>query len=214
MGTAGRVRPVASKKQTILETTARLFVARGYHGTTMDDVASTVGLNKGTLYHYYSSKSALLRDIYMTTVDALADITGDQGHEDHEDPEAEFRRLVHDVLEVITTNITFTTVYFQEGPFLGEWLTARDVAAIRAREAAFTANLEDIIVAGVRSGAFVDIPPKLATLAAIGMVGWVYRWYRSDGRYQAHEIADTYLSIFLNGARPRAEAAPTNGATW
>jgi len=51
----------------------KLFAARGYHGTRMDDVADAVGLNKATVYHYYASKSLILYDIYKGAADFTVD---------------------------------------------------------------------------------------------------------------------------------------------
>mgnify|MGYP002631129396 CR=1 FL=1 len=53
-----------TRREELLAVATRLFAARGYHGTRMDDVADVVGLNKATVYHYYASKSLILFDIY------------------------------------------------------------------------------------------------------------------------------------------------------
>src|ERR1700731_1516378 len=66
-----------SRREELLAVATKLFAARGYHGTRMDDVADAGGLNKATGYHYYASKSLILYDIYKGaadfTVDALHD---------------------------------------------------------------------------------------------------------------------------------------------
>src|SRR6266704_1608202 len=49
-----------SRREVLLTVATKLFAARGYHGTRMDDVADAVGLNKATVYHYYASKSLSL----------------------------------------------------------------------------------------------------------------------------------------------------------
>jgi AcrR family transcriptional regulator len=46
-----------TRREELLAVATKLFAARGYHGTRMDDVADAVGLNKATVYHYYASKS-------------------------------------------------------------------------------------------------------------------------------------------------------------
>jgi len=51
-----------SRREELLTVATKLFAARGYHGTRMDDVADVVGLNKATVYHYYASKSLILYD--------------------------------------------------------------------------------------------------------------------------------------------------------
>src|SRR5260370_40661133 len=53
-----------SRREELLAVATKLFAARGYHGTRMDDVADVIGLNKATVYHYYASKSLILFDIY------------------------------------------------------------------------------------------------------------------------------------------------------
>ena len=60
----------SSRREELLAVATRLFAARGYHGTRMDDVADVVGLNKATVYHYYASKSLILYDIYRRAADA------------------------------------------------------------------------------------------------------------------------------------------------
>ena len=54
-----------SRREELLAVATKLFAARGYHGTRMDDVADVIGLNKATVYHYYASKSLILFDIYQ-----------------------------------------------------------------------------------------------------------------------------------------------------
>ena len=63
----------SSRRDELLAVAAKLFAARGYHGTRMDDVADAVGLNKATVYHYYASKSLILWDIYKRTADFIHD---------------------------------------------------------------------------------------------------------------------------------------------
>src|SRR5690349_9771722 len=58
-----------SRRDELLAVATKLFAARGYHGTRMDDVADAVGLNKATVYHYYASKSLILYDIYKGAAD-------------------------------------------------------------------------------------------------------------------------------------------------
>ena len=58
-----------TRREELLAVATKLFAARGYHGTRMDDVADVIGLNKATVYHYYASKSLILFDIYRQAAD-------------------------------------------------------------------------------------------------------------------------------------------------
>jgi len=46
-------------RQLIIDTAARLFASKGFHGTSMSDLASAAGLTKGAFYHHFESKDAL-----------------------------------------------------------------------------------------------------------------------------------------------------------
>ena len=75
-----------SRREELLSVATRLFAARGYHGTRMDDVADAVGLNKATVYHYYASKSLILYDIYKGAADFTVGAL-------HDDPSASAREV-------------------------------------------------------------------------------------------------------------------------
>jgi len=47
-------------KAEIVETARQVFTKRGYHHTSMNDIAEATGLQKGSLYHHFSSKEALM----------------------------------------------------------------------------------------------------------------------------------------------------------
>src|SRR5690348_7801668 len=90
---AGRGRGAASvngtsRRDELLTVAAKLFAARGYHGTRMDDVAEAVGLNKATVYHYYASKSLILYDLYKSTADFTVEAL-------HDDPSATARETIY-----------------------------------------------------------------------------------------------------------------------
>jgi AcrR family transcriptional regulator len=77
-----------SRREELLTVATKLFAARGYHGTRMDDVADVVGLNKATVYHYYASKSLILYDIYQQAAErTLAAV--------HDDPSMSAREALY-----------------------------------------------------------------------------------------------------------------------
>ena len=77
-----------SRREELLAVATKLFAARGYHGTRMDDVADAVGLNKATVYHYYASKALILYDIYKGAADFTVAAL-------HDDPSASARETIY-----------------------------------------------------------------------------------------------------------------------
>ena len=120
-----------TRREELLVVATKLFAARGYHGTRMDDVADVVGLNKATVYHYYASKSLILYDIYQQAAQrTLAAV--------HDDPSMSAREALYQytvrLLNQIAVNLEGAAVYFQEQPYITEWFTEEQVAAIREKE--------------------------------------------------------------------------------
>lgn len=179
-----------------MEVAAKLFAARGYHGTRMDDIADAVGLNKATVYHYYSAKSLILWDICSTIADFTVDAL-------HADPTASARETIFQftrrLLTGIAAELEAAAVYFQEGPHITEWFTEEQVAYIRAAEASVYKHVRDVIDRGIASGEFYGCDSHVLALGYIGMTFGAYRWLRPDGRRTASEIAVEFSTALLRG---------------
>jgi AcrR family transcriptional regulator len=186
----------SSRREELLAVAAKLFAARGYHGTRMDDVADAVGLNKATVYHYYASKSLILWDIYKTTADFTVDAL-------HDDPTASARETIFNftkrLLTGIATDLEAAAVYFQEGPYITEWFTEEQVAYIRKAETSVYEHVRDVIDRGIASGEFNDCDSHVLALGYIGMTLGAYRWLRPHGRRTASEIAVEFSTALLRG---------------
>ncbi|KAB7760644.1 TetR family transcriptional regulator [Mycolicibacterium mucogenicum] len=180
----------------MLAVAAKLFAARGYHGTRMDDVADAVGLNKATVYHYYASKSLILWDIYKSTADFTVDAL-------HDDPTASARETIFNftrrLLTGIASDLESAAVYFQEGPYITEWFTEEQVAYIRKAETTVYEHVRDVIDRGIASGEFNDCDSHVLALGYIGMTLGAYRWLRPHGRRTASEIAVEFSTALLRG---------------
>ena len=185
-----------SRREELLAVAAKLFAARGYHGTRMDDVADAVGLNKATVYHYYASKSLILWDIYKSTADFTVDAL-------HDDPTASARETIFNftrrLLTGIATDLESAAVYFQEGPYITEWFTEEQVAYIRKAETTVYEHVRDVIDRGIASGEFNECDSHVLALGYIGMTLGAYRWLRPHGRRTASEIAVEFSTALLRG---------------
>ncbi|MDH6195772.1 AcrR family transcriptional regulator [Mycobacterium frederiksbergense] len=197
---AGRGRGVAangtSRRDELLAVAAKLFAARGYHGTRMDDVAEAVGLNKATVYHYYASKSLILYDIYKGTADFTVEAL-------HDDRTVSARETIFNftrrLMVGIANDLERAAVYFQEGPYIAEWFTEEQVAYIRQAEARVYEHVRDVIDRGIASGEFYDCDSHVLALGYIGMTLGSYRWLRPHGRRTAEEIAVEFSTALLRG---------------
>ena len=55
---------IADKKEAILKSTLELIKDNGFHGTPISEIARHAGVASGTIYHYFSSKDAIIITLY------------------------------------------------------------------------------------------------------------------------------------------------------
>ena len=193
---SGNSSQAPSRRQELLAVATKLFAARGYHGTRMDDVADVVGLNKATVYHYYASKSLILYDIYQQAAErTLAAV--------HDDPSWTAREALYQytvrLLVQIAANPEGAAVYFQEQPYISEWFTEEQVADVREKEAQVYEHVHGLIDRGIATCEFYPCDSHVLALGYIGMTLGAYRWLRPSGRRSAEEIAAEFSTALLRG---------------
>ena len=104
------------------------------------------GLNKATVYHYYASKSLILYDIYQQAAERTLDAV-------HDDPTMSAREALYQytvrLLNNIAVNPEGAAVYFQEQPYITEWFTEEQVAAVREKETQVYEHVHGLIDRGI-----------------------------------------------------------------
>jgi AcrR family transcriptional regulator len=187
-----------TRREDILRVAVRLFRSRGYHGTRMDDVADSAGVNKATVYYYFSSKAEILYAIYLKATSETLEIL-EAANDDDLPPSEALRRNAELQLRLIARDLDQAAVYFQEAPFIEEWLSAEQVSEIRGRERRFERGIRRIINRGFKDGSFAGPDPAIVTVAYVGMTSWFYRWYNPDRTGKPEKIAATFADVFLRG---------------
>ncbi|MDQ2950853.1 MAG: TetR/AcrR family transcriptional regulator [Chloroflexota bacterium] len=178
-------RAATTREDEILAAAARIFREKGYHAASVRDIAESVGLLKGSLYHYIRSKDELLARLFegalegtVRELDAIAS----------RDAVAAVRlhAMVAAYVRSVTANLDAVGLY------LREWrsLPAPELARLRARRRAMRALFENVIAAGVRRREFAATDEKISALAILGMCNWLFEWYRPRGRMRPEALAE------------------------
>ena len=192
---------VTDPRQEILRASARLFQQQGYDGTSMNDVAAALKLSKGGLYHHFQSKDEILFDLMSHAMDITEEkvlkpvkaIT---------DPEERLRTLIRlHIGVVLSERDREITVMLHENHPLSPALRKR----INARKKDYIHFVENLIAevqAKVQSvrGSKGTVTPRAAAFALLGMINWIYQWYRPEGSLQQENLAQQYTEIFFQGA--------------
>jgi TetR/AcrR family transcriptional regulator, cholesterol catabolism regulator len=182
------------KKDRILEAATGLFYERGFAGTTMEAVADRLQVTKPFIYSYFKDKNALLAAIYDRSTEPL--MRGlDQILERDGPPAARFSEFIEQFARVNMQYRIVTTIFLREETHLSKESRRK----LRTFEHSFDAKLTKLIQSGIDAGDFKVKDAQLASLAVGGMIRWMHRWYREDGRVPADEIAG-FMADFALGA--------------
>jgi AcrR family transcriptional regulator len=190
-------------RDQILRTAADLFRERGYRATTLDHIATRLGMSKASLYQYFHAKEEMLAAISRGTIEAFTRELSLVLRSDMP-PEDKLRRVVRNHVRFVIQNRSFLTVFFSEETNLPPRL-ARALAAQKDR---YDKGVERIVAEGARRGIFRDVPPRLVVFGLLGMLNWLYKWYNPRGRWGAEEIAAAFLSLLEGGLLRRRPAGP------
>jgi len=187
-------------------TVAQMFRDRGFDATSVGDVARALGLTKAGLYHYFESKEALLFEIMMFGLDKVRDevILPVRAIRD---PEQRLRQL-------IVRHARITTRGRGAVAHLGDEIRALPPAArkqVEHRMRVYFDLIRDTLGELQADRRLCDVDRTVATFSVIGMILWLPRWFRQDGRLTQDEVAESIANLALGGLirrRPRRRAKP------
>ncbi len=183
------------RKEQVLEASVTLFSRKGYHGTTVRDIAEEAGMLSGSLYAHISTKEDLLYEIVLGAADrftaALQPIASGPGN-----ATARLRQAMIAHIGVIASSRAASIVFMHEWQALSEERRAVIAARRDEHEALFT----QIIRQGVESGEFyAALDQKFARLLVLSAVNWVYNWYDPAGPLAPEALADRFATLVLDG---------------
>ena len=187
---------VVDSRQEILRTAARLFQQRGYDATSMNDIAAALKLSKGGLYHHFQSKDEILFEIMdhameITQQRVLDPVRGIA------DPAERLRELIRRHVEVVIgPRDREITVMLHENHPLPPALRKR----INARKKDYVHFLENLMAEVQRSQhARGTVSPRAAAFALLGMLNWIYQWYKPEGDLQASSLVPQFTELIFGG---------------
>jgi TetR/AcrR family transcriptional regulator, cholesterol catabolism regulator len=190
-------------RQEILRTAARLFQQRGYDATSMNDISAALKLSKGGLYYHFQSKDEILFEIMnhameITQERVIAPVSRIA------DPAERLRALIRLHMEVVLSpRDREITVMLHENHPLPPTLRKR----INTRKKEYVHFVENLI-AEVQKQAQKDpqgmgpagnVSPRAAAFALLGMINWIYQWYKPEGTLQAHNLIPQFTELLFGG---------------
>jgi len=192
-----------SRSVELIEAAARVFAAKGYGFTSIQDIADEIGLLKGSLYHYIDTKEDLLFEVIRSTIDSGQELV--DGLRASNAPTIERLRtyIQHNIEESLKSR-EHTAVFVHDFQALSAErrkiiLDLRQEHDTLLRELIQTAQEEGIVSR--------DINVKLVALSVLTMNGSLYRWFDPSGEMTAREVSRELTSFVLKGLGVPAELA-------
>jgi AcrR family transcriptional regulator len=187
---------LVDSRQEILRTAARLFQQRGYDATSMNDVAGALKLSKGGLYHHFQSKDEILFEIMNHAMDLTQERVVDPVR-GIANPEERLRALIRLHIEVVLSpRDREITVMLHENHPLPPTLRRR----INTRKKEYIHFVESLM-AEVQQGrqAKGSVTARAAAFALLGMINWIYQWYKPEGDLQTHNLIPQFTEFVFGG---------------
>ena len=183
------------RKQQILETAALVFARLGYTAS-IDQIAEEMGVTKGHIYYYFSSKQDILFQIFRQAMDLfLAQISSVNilGLP----PDQRLKAIFKKHIIVICENRAIMTVFMD---------LRRDLLPDHWSEIANSRNeyeelLQELIREGATKGYFDVENEKVISYTLLGAINWVYVWYQENGKHSADAVAEMMSDYLLRGLK-------------
>jgi len=185
---------VATDKETqIINEAIKLFSQKGYHTTTLDEIAAALGITKAALYYYFPSKNHILRSIMQQSISFMGETV--KTGKSNAPPIEKLREICILVTELAAVTQNQAKIFFEQIHIL----PTRTRNALMRKENEIIKTLQNVLQEGVDDKVFRIKDVKICSYAILGLCNWTYRWYRPGGRLTPKQIAEITADLILNG---------------
>ena len=186
-------------RNDILEAAALIISQKGFHATSMQDIAQAVNLQKASLYHHISSKQEILVELLDQALDML--IEQIQAVLEQSLPaDRKLRMAMRVYLESMLDRPDLAAVLLLEHRSLEPVYRDRHIP----RRDRFERLWRKLIESGLAEDVFYCSDSALTSRALLGVMNWTITWYRPDGALNPEMIAEQFADIFLSGLLKRS----------
>lgn len=188
-----RAQKAAKKKEDMIRSALSMIEAKGYHNTTMADIASALLMTKGSLYYYFRDKQDLLYQsqemLLSRSIEHIQAIM---------ERDMSIREQLHEAITVhiqylIAERTGFAMGMKPEQFYSGEAL--REILTLRNQ---YSEHMDQLLIKGMEKGEFLRMDIKIVRNIMLGAMNWVIQWYSPEGGMNQDELAQTIADYLLN----------------
>jgi AcrR family transcriptional regulator len=186
------------KREAVIRAAARAFNERGYHHTSLDDIAADLGVTKPTVYYYVANKEQLLFECFLAGLKPIraalreADRLEGTGRD-------RLNAVVRGYATAIASEYGWCMVRAHDQDLGVEM--RREINALKSE---IDQGIRRLLRAGMDDGSIGPCDAKITAFALAGALNWIAHWYRADQVLSATEIAAAFVEFFERGLQPRS----------
>jgi AcrR family transcriptional regulator len=190
-----RLRQRALKREAVILAAARAFATRGYHNTSLDDLAASLKVTKPTLYLYVQNKEAMLFECFRAGLEQIQ-ASLDESEQARGPARERLVAFIRGYASAIVGDFGWCMLR-AEDQHLGTAMSRR----IKLLKAGIDRRMRALIEAGIADGSIRDCDSRMTAFALAGALNWMGHWYREDASLKPLDIADRFIDVFNRGLR-------------
>jgi AcrR family transcriptional regulator len=179
----------------ILKSAAAAFRRLGYHGATVEQIATALHMKKGNLYYYFRNKEEILFACHQYSLDRLTELL-EAVQRSGRPPAGKLRALIVAFVHTILDELHGTALFLDL-----EALSPAHLRAVVVRRDTFDRGIRQVLEEGMATGAFAPGDAKLLAFAILGAVNWIPRWFDPAGPASSEDIAERFADYLIAGLR-------------
>jgi AcrR family transcriptional regulator len=186
-----------AKRAAVLRAAVQMFNERGFHQTSLDDVAARLGISKPTIYHYLGNKDQVLLECVSIGLGQLIEAA----EQSRQSAGMGADRLIAFLVRYAEVNMDdFGRCVIRTGD---EALAPESRARFRALKRRIDSDLRGLIAAAVADGSIATCDVKLTAFTLAGALNWPARWHERGGALAPDAIARQMVAVLAQGFLPR-----------
>lgn len=190
-----------TRKEELIQTAVDLFSERGFKGTSIRDIAESLGISVSNMYHYFENKEGLWLAILEYSVRGLPEKLEAVWRLDA-GPVERLRVLLKTHLEASAFHQKESKIFMMDQDRLSQKGNAKNKAIQKKILDIYVRALEDLRKAGYLTTRHT----KIMAFNVLGVINWYLRWYRPDGPLAPDEVYEEVANFVLFGILGKSKA--------
>ena len=187
----------AAKRDAVLRAAVQMFNERGFHQTSLDDVAARLGVSKPTIYHYLGNKDQVLLECVTIGLTQLLE-AAETARQETGNGAQRLTRFLQRYAEINMDDFGRCVIRTAD-----EALGPASRQQFRALKRRIDTAMRALIEEGIADHSIAPVDPRMLAFALAGALNWPARWHEAGGSLNPEQIAQQLVELLARGFLPR-----------